>query len=253
MRVLINMKLVRFCYKDVVASGVLEKDSIIPDNNFRSAISSKIEISDVKLLAPVEPSKIVLVGLNYAEHARELNMEIPLEPVIFIKPPTTVIGPGEKIVYPGSAGRVGYEAELAIVIKDTVKHVTREDALDHVAGYTCLNDVTARDLQKKDGQWTRSKTFDTFSPIGPWIETELDPSDVAIRSYLNGELKQDSRTSDLIFDVPKLIEFISSIMTLLPGDVISTGTPPDVGFMNPGDEIVIEIEGIGRLTNYVVL
>ncbi|MCK5450626.1 MAG: fumarylacetoacetate hydrolase family protein [Candidatus Omnitrophica bacterium] len=247
------MKLVRFCYKDVVASGVLEKDSIIPDNNFRSAISSKIEISDVKLLAPVEPSKIVLVGLNYAEHARELNMEIPLEPVIFIKPPTTVIGPGEKIVYPGSAGRVGYEAELAIVIKDTVKHVTREDALDHVAGYTCLNDVTARDLQKKDGQWTRSKTFDTFSPIGPWIETELDPSDVAIRSYLNGELKQDSRTSDLIFDVPKLIEFISSIMTLLPGDVISTGTPPDVGFMNPGDEIVIEIEGIGRLTNYVVL
>ena len=211
----------------------------------------EIRLDDVLLLPPVKPSKVVLVGLNYRDHAKELDMPIPEEPVIFIKPSTAVTGPSSPVIYPKSAERVDYEAELGIVIKDITKSVSASEALEHVAGYTCVNDITARDLQKKDGQWTRAKSFDTFAPVGPWIETELDPSDLRITSFLNGHKKQDSRTSNLIFPVPRLIEFISDVMTLLPGDVIATGTPPGVGPLKPGDEIAVEVEGIGRLVNTV--
>jgi 2-keto-4-pentenoate hydratase/2-oxohepta-3-ene-1,7-dioic acid hydratase in catechol pathway len=243
------MRLVRFLHDNKVCSGVLRGDEITMDAP--EGKPERVKLDAVSLLAPVEPSKIVSVGLNYKDHAKELGMDIPTEPIIFIKPSTAVIGPGEIIVYPRFSTRVDYEAELGIVIKDKIRNVSRERAGDHIAGYTCVNDVTARDLQKKDIQWSRSKAFDTFAPIGPWVETDLDPSDISIRSYLNGELKQDSRTSEFIFSVPKLVEFISGVMTLLPGDVIATGTPPAVGSMEPGDEIVIEIEGIGRLANYV--
>ncbi|MFH1665005.1 MAG: fumarylacetoacetate hydrolase family protein [Candidatus Omnitrophota bacterium] len=243
------MKLVRFLFHDKKYSGVL-RDGVIsvddPCGGPRTLASG-----EVSLLAPVEPSKVVSVGLNYRDHALELGMAVPAEPVIFIKPSTAVIGPDAAIVYPEQSARVDYEAELGVVIKDRIRGVTAKEALEHVKGYVCVNDVTARDLQKKDIQWTRAKSFDTFAPIGPWVETDLDPADIRIRSYLNGKLKQDSRTSEFIFSVPELIEFISGIMTLYPDDVIATGTPPNVGAMEPGDEIVIEVEGIGRLRNYV--
>ncbi len=245
------MKLVRFLHKNVVCSGALEGEAILPEG--AKDASENIPLQDVKLLAPVKPSKVVLVGLNYLDHAKELGMEIPEEPIIFIKPPTTVIGPGEDIIYPASSSRVDYEAELAVVIKDEIRNIKQAEAEEHILGYTCLNDVTARDLQKKDVQWARAKSFDTFSPVGPWIETELDPADIAVRSFLNDELRQDSRTSEFIFSISYLIEFISGVMTMYPGDIISTGTPHNVGPMNPGDKITIEIEGIGLLTNSIVL
>ena len=207
--------------------------------------------AQVRLLAPCRPSKILALGLNYRDHAAEFNMELPEEPLLFMKPPSSVIGPGDPVVCPPASQRVDYEAELAVVIGRQASKVGRGEALDYVLGYTCLNDVTARDLQGKDSQWTRAKGFDTFCPLGPVVETELDPSNLAVSSYLNGEKKQESRTSNLVFDVPFLIEFISSIMTLQPGDVIATGTPSGVGKMNPGDEIEIRVEGIGSLINPV--
>ncbi len=210
-----------------------------------------VRLDEVTLLAPVQPSKVVSVGLNYSNHAQELGMDIPSEPVIFLKPPSAVIGPGKDIIYPRVSSRVDYEAELAVVIKDKTKDIQPEDADKHIAGYTCMNDVTARDIQKKDIQWTRAKSFDTFAPLGPWVETTLDPADLRICSYLNGELRQDSSTAEFIFNIPELVSFVSRMMTLLPGDVISTGTPPNVGCMEPGDEIVVEIEGIGKLCNHV--
>ena len=243
------MKLIRFEYNGSICKGTLEGEKVIFDSPEENREALKLE--NVKLLAPAEPSKIVLVGLNYASHARELNMDIPDEPVIFLKPPTSLIGPGDEIKYPKTSSRVDYEGELAIVIKDRIKDVTEKEALKHVLGYSCFNDVTARDLQKKDGQWTRAKSFDTFAPLGPWVETDLDPSDLALKTFLNGELKQSSRTSDFIFSVPRIIEFISGVMTLFPGDVIATGTPPGVGSVKPGDEVSVEIEGIGTLTNRV--
>ncbi|MDD3089518.1 MAG: fumarylacetoacetate hydrolase family protein [Candidatus Omnitrophica bacterium] len=242
------MKLVRFSHKNKIMEGVLS-DGRVLERGDRSGRTFSLE--EVKLLAPLLPSKIVCVGLNYRDHASELGMKIPDEPVIFLKPPTAVIGPLDMIVYPASARRVDYEAELGVVIGKTAKRVPCRSALEYVAGYVCFNDVTARDIQKTDGQWTRSKSFDTFAPIGPWIETELDPSDIAVRTYLNGSLMQDSRTAELIFDVPYLVSFISSIMTLLPGDVIATGTPPGVGPMLPGEEVTVEVEGIGELVNRV--
>ncbi len=213
--------------------------------------SEEYPLEEIELLAPTEPTKIVAVGLNYRDHAEELGMELPEEPLIFLKPPSAVIGPGQEIVCPAASNQVEYEAELAVVIGTRAKDVPVEDAGRYILGYTCVNDVTARDLQKKDIQFTRSKSFDTFCPIGPWIETEIDPSDLAVRSYLNGELRQDSRTSQLIHGVPELVSFISSIMTLEPGDVICTGTPKGVGRIVPGDEIAIEVEGVGRLINPV--
>lgn len=197
------------------------------------------------------PSKIVALGLNYKAHAAEFNMEPPAVPLIFLKPSTSVIFHGEPIIYPAGATRVDFEAELAVVIGKKCRNIAAEESIDYILGYTCLNDVTERHIQGKDGQWTRAKGFDTFCPIGPVITDEIDPSSVGIRSFVNGELKQCSNTSDLVFSVPDIIEFVSSVMTLLPGDVIATGTPSGVGQLKIGDEVTIEIDGIGRLTNTV--
>jgi len=197
------------------------------------------------------PTKIVLVGLNYKEHAKELNMPLPPEPIIFMKPVTALIGPGECIVYPPQATRVDYEAELAIVIKDACKDIEPEGVMAHIEGFTCLNDVTARDIQKRDVQWTRAKSFDSFCPVGPEIVKDIDPNNLTIRSFLNGELRQDSNTAEFIFTVEELVSFISQVMTLMPGDIIATGTPGGIGAMHRGDTIEVTIEGIGTLRNYV--
>jgi 2-keto-4-pentenoate hydratase/2-oxohepta-3-ene-1,7-dioic acid hydratase in catechol pathway len=200
---------------------------------------------------PAEPTKVILVGLNYRDHAKEMGFKIPKEPIIFLKPPTAMIGPEEKIVYPGGVGQLDYEAELGIVIKKKGRKIKEKDYAGYVLGYTCLNDVTARDLQRKDGQWTRAKSFDTFCPLGPWLETKINPADLNIRLYLNEEIKQDSSTKNFIFSAPFIISFISKIMTILPGDVIATGTPPGVGPMKRGDHAKVEIEGIGELENQI--
>lgn len=199
------------------------------------------------------PTKIVAVGLNYHNHAKELGMRAPRHPLIFIKPTTTIIGQGETIVIPSMSKRVDYEAELALVIGKKCKDVSEEDALTYVEGLTCLNDVTARDLQKLDGQWTRAKSFDTFCPVGPRLVKvdKIDPNDVRVQLFLNGELKQDSSTKEFIFKVEKIISFISQVMTLNPGDIITTGTPPGIGQMKSGDIVEVKIEGIGTLKNKV--
>lgn len=209
-------------------------------------------LDDVRVLAPVTPSKIVAVGLNYRDHAREMGKAIPEEPLLFLKAPSALNRPGGDIVYPRASRRVDHEAELAVVIGRTAKDVKRKDAPSVILGYTCINDVTARDLQVKDGLYARAKGFDTFAPLGPWIETELDPSALAIRCLVNGQVRQDGNTREMAATVPELVEYISHIMTLNPGDVIATGTPPGVGPVQVGDEIRIEVEGIGALTNRVV-
>lgn len=208
-------------------------------------------LHEVRLLSPSIPSKVVAVGLNYRDHAEELNMPLPEEPLLFMKPSSSVIGPGETILLPPQSQRIDFEAELAVVMGRTACNVPSRDAREYILGYTCLNDVTARDLQSKDGQWTRAKGFDTFCPLGPWIETEIDPSDLAIELYLNGERKQNSRTSNLIFDPCRLVEFVSAVMTLFPGDVIATGTSSGIGPMKSGDVVEVRIEGIGSLENRV--
>jgi 2-keto-4-pentenoate hydratase/2-oxohepta-3-ene-1,7-dioic acid hydratase in catechol pathway len=197
------------------------------------------------------PTKIVLVGLNYKDHAEELGMPLPDEPILFLKPPTALIGPDDCIIYPAQAQRVDYEAELAVVMQDQCKNVEPEEVSEHVAGFTCLNDVTARDLQKKDVQWTRAKSFDTFCPVGPRLMKDIEPNNVKIQSLLNGGRKQDSSTSNFIFSVEELVSFASHVMTLKPGDIIATGTPSGIGAMQRGDTIEIKIEGIGTLRNYV--
>ncbi len=213
--------------------------------------AGRIPFSFAILLAPCVPGKAVCVGLNYKDHAMELGLAPPQSPVLFMKPSTSLIGPGDTIVYPDMSQRVDYEAELVVVIGRKAARISEEKALDYVLGYTCGNDVTARDLQPKDGQWTVSKSFDTFMPLGPWIETELDPAHLSIKAILNGEVRQSSHTGNLIFSVPKLISYISRIMTLEPGDVIMTGTPSGIGPMKKGDRIAVEIEGIGTLENIV--
>lgn len=211
-----------------------------------------LKLSDVKLLAPVIPrSKVVCIGKNYADHAAEMDSEVPSEPIIFIKPNTSVIGPNELIIWPRMSERVDYEAELAIVIGRICKEVPASKAKDVIYGYTLANDVTARDLQKKDGQWSRAKGFDTFCPLGPWIETEFIPGDQKITSTLNGEVKQSSMLSEMIFKVPQIVEFVTNVMTLLPGDVILTGTPAGIGPMPSGASITVAIDGLGALTNKV--
>ena len=209
------------------------------------------ELEDVRICPPVKPSKIVCVGLNYTDHAKELDMELPSEPIIFIKPSTAVIGHLDSIMYPSSSKQVDYEAELGIVISKEAHKVSYDDAPNFIGGYTIINDVTARDKQRKDGQWTRAKSFDTFAPIGPCIETMMDPMDQNISLKLNNKIKQSSNTRNMIFEVNELVEFISSIMTLLPGDIIATGTPPGVGPMNVDDDVEVEIEGVGTLKNYL--
>ncbi len=211
-----------------------------------------LSLDDVRVLAPVTPSKIVAVGLNYKDHAREMGKTIPQEPLLFLKAPSALNHPDGDIVYPRASQRVDHEAELAVVIGCRAKDVKRQDAARAILGYTCINDVTARDLQVKDGLYARAKGFDTFAPLGPWIDTELDPSAVAVRCLVNGQVRQDGNTREMGATVPELVEFISHIMTLWPGDVIATGTPPGVGPVVVGDEIRIEIEGIGALTNRVV-
>jgi 2-keto-4-pentenoate hydratase/2-oxohepta-3-ene-1,7-dioic acid hydratase in catechol pathway len=250
------MKIVRFTADGKTRYGILKDQSIqaIAGSPFRSVkpAEDSFRLNKVRLLAPCLPSKIVAMGLNYRKHAEEVKAELPKVPLIFLKPPTCVIGPEENIVLPSSSTRVDYEGELAVVIKKRAWQVSEEDSLDYVLGYTCLNDVSARDHQRDDVQWTRSKGFDTFGPIGPCIETELDPGDVILETYLNGELKQRTSTNDLLFSVPEQISFISHVMTLLPGDVIATGTPSGIGRMNTGDVVEVKIEGVGTLRNYVV-
>jgi 2-keto-4-pentenoate hydratase/2-oxohepta-3-ene-1,7-dioic acid hydratase in catechol pathway len=213
----------------------------------------RYQVADVRLLAPVLPAKIVAIGRNYAAHAKEMGNEVPDEPVIFLKPSTSVVGPSDAIVRPVHLSeRVDYEGELAVVIGKISRGLPPERAMSAVFGYTCANDVTARDLQATDVQWARAKGFDTFCPLGPWVETELDPSDLEITTTVNGEKRQQSRTSLLLHGVPALISYVSAVMTLLPGDVLLTGTPDGVGPLAPGDEVSVTVEGIGTLSNRVV-
>ncbi len=219
-------------------------------------LDQEYKLADVRLLAPVLPrSKVVGIGRNYAAHAAEMGTDVPDEPLMFLKPNTSVVGPGDPIYYPAQSCEVHFEGELAVVIGRICRDVPAELATDVIYGYTIANDVTARDLQRGDGQFTRAKGFDSFCPLGPWIETDLDPQTFAdgvrIQTHLNGDLKQDGSTSDLIFDIPMLIAYVSSVMTLLPGDVILTGTPSGVGPMEVGDEVEISIAGLGTLTNTV--
>ena len=250
------MKIVRFSLGKKTGYGILDNQTIkvIQGNPFQNIQYSGVvhKLSDVKLLAPCVPSKIVCLGVNYRSHAGEMNSQPPSSPLIFLKPTTAIIGPEDKIIYPEMSRRVDYEGELGVVMKKKTSHVSPQDALVYVLGYTCFNDVTARDLQKLDGQWTRGKGFDTFAPFGPCIETELNPANTPIETYLNGELKQKSNTTELIFPLNEIISFISHVMTLLPGDIIASGTPGGIGPMYPGDMIEVKIAPIGVLRNYVV-
>jgi len=240
----------RFKFNNEVFYGEVRADKVIVE---RGLYSDTFLLDDLEILPPTYPYKIICVGLNYTDHARELGMVVPKNPLIFLKPPSSIIGHKGKIECPDQAERVDYEGELAVIIGKRCKNVHLSDAGNVIMGYTCFNDVTARDLQKEDIQWTRSKSFDTFAPFGPFISNpELDVSDLFIQTRVNGELRQDSRTSNMIFNVPQLIEFISRIMTLEPGDVIATGTPPGVGELHVGDEVEVEIESIGILKNSVV-
>ncbi len=224
------------------------------DGDIFGAFTEGPEVSSegLRFLAPVQPSKIVCVGLNYKDHAAEQHKPLPPEPLLFIKPSTAVIGPGAAIEAPAWAGRIDHEAELGIVIRKQARNVPLNRAAEHILGVIAVNDVTARELQNKDGQYTRCKGFDTFAPIGPCIAVGLDGRDLQVRGYVNGDLRQDSRTRELIFTIPELVQFISSVMTLLPGDIISTGTPSGIGPIRPGDQVTIHVEGVGGLTNPVV-
>ncbi len=214
--------------------------------------TARFAMSEVRLLAPVLPSKVVAVGKNYADHAREMGAEAPAEPLIFLKPSTSVIGPGDPIPYPALSHEVHYEAELAVVIGRLCREVPVERAPEVILGFTAANDVTARDLQKSDGQWARAKGFDGFCPLGPWITTDVDAADLRITCTVNGAVRQDARTNQLLHPVSELIAYVTAVMTLLPGDVILTGTPAGVGPLAVGDEVAVTIEGIGTLANPVV-
>jgi len=238
--------------------GVLEDDAtitVITGDPIYSGIqktAATVPVSAVRLLAPVIPrSKVVCIGKNYADHAAEMGGVVPDEPIIFLKPNTSVIGPNDTIVWPEMSERVDHEAELAIVIGRLCKDVPIERVNDVIFGYTIANDVTARDLQKKDGQWTRAKSFDTFCPVGPWIDTDFIPGTQKITATVNGEIKQSAQLSDMMFKVPEIINFVSRVMTLLPGDVILTGTPAGIGPMVAGADATMAIEGLGELTNKV--
>ena len=249
------MKLIRFTYKNKEYYGIPDKDTVeLCSGSIAEGFAQtgeKANMNEIKILAPVMPSKAVCVGRNYRAHVMETGSDIPEEPMIFIKPTTTIIANGESIVYPPISKSVDYEGELAIIIGATAKNVPADKVYDYIFGYTCANDVTARDLQRKDGQWTRGKGFDTFMPLGPCIETDIDPTHLPIRTLHNGKVVQESNTELFIFDIPRMISFITEVMTLLPGDVVLTGTPSGIGPMQPGDSVVVEIDGIGRLENTV--
>ena len=221
-----------------------------PFDEFRR-LEANLELTSVKLLPPVLPSKVICVGRNYAAHAREHDAEVPTVPLLFFKPPSSIIGTGETIYLPPQSEQVEHEAELAVVHGKRGRWISTEQAMDYVYGYTIANDVTARDLQRRDGQWTRSKGFDTFCPLGPWIDTELDPADALISCHVNDEMRQMASTRDMVFDVRQLIAFASSIMTLEPGDLLLTGTPAGVSPLKPGDIVKVSIEGLGELQNPV--
>ncbi len=249
------MKIIRFMYDGAPSYGFLNGETIrkIDGDIFKYCYQTDrtVNINDVKILPPCEPTKIVAVGLNYALHADEMGDKIPDYPALFLKPSSAVIGHGDEIIYPEMSKQVDYEAELAIVIGRKAENVEESESEKYILGYTCLNDVTARDLQKVDSQWMRAKSFNTFAPIGPVISDELDPNNAKICSRLNGEVKQSSNTSNFIFKPNYLVSTISKIMTLYPGDIITTGTPSGIGAMNVGDVIEIEIDGIGTLKNTV--
>lgn len=257
-------KIVRFVERSASAGvkdprfGILESDNLIravASDPLYAGISPQDErftLDEVRLLAPVIPrSKVVCVGKNYADHAAEMGGEVPKQPIIFIKPNTTVIGPEETIIWPNESDRVDHEAELAIVISKICRHVPRDKYQDVIFGYTLANDVTARDIQKIDGQWTRAKGFDTFCPLGPWIDTEFVPGEQGIFCFVGDEKRQEAKLSDMFFKVPEIIEFISSVMTLLPGDVILTGTPAGIGPLQRGRKVRVSIDGLGSLINQV--
>ena len=272
------MRIARFSRDDTVAYGVVQES--VPDGVASAAIGPDTDgltiaelqghpfgvgtesvrytgqsypVADVRLLAPVLPTKVVAIGKNYADHAREMGGEPPDEPVIFLKPSTSVIGPGDPVARPVKLSeRVDFEGELAVVIGRLCRDVPPERVSEVIFGYTCANDVTARDLQAKDGQWTRAKGFDTFCPLGPWIETGLDPSDLELTTTVNGEVKQHARTSQLLHDVTAVVCYVTSVMTLLPGDILLTGTPAGIGPLVYGDRVSVAIQGIGALTNPVV-
>ncbi|MEV6756369.1 fumarylacetoacetate hydrolase family protein [Streptomyces sp. NPDC051214] len=259
------MRIARFSIDGNVAFGAVEGESPpgttdglvldiikgIPFADFELS-GTKVPLSKVRLLPPVLPNKVVGIGRNYADHAKELGNEVPDVPVAFFKPSTSVIGPGDAIAYPSFSQEVHYEAELAVVIGRMCREVPRERARDVILGYTCANDVTARDVQQREKQWARAKGFDSSCPLGPWVETDLDPSDLTIQCTVNGEQRQLGRTTDMVRSIEDLIVHISEAMTLLPGDVILTGTPAGVGPLNVGDEVAVTIEGIGTLTNKVI-
>jgi 2-keto-4-pentenoate hydratase/2-oxohepta-3-ene-1,7-dioic acid hydratase in catechol pathway len=252
------MKVFRFLHEGEVHWGI-DRDGVtsrVRDMDLtalkRVDQGERLELSELKLLAPVLPGKIVGVGRNYAAHAKELGNEAPKEPLLFLKPPSALLPPGGRIELPAVSEQVDYEGELAIVIANRARSVRAAEWRDYVLGFTCANDVTARDIQKRDVQFTRAKSFDTFCPLGPWIETELDPSDIAVVTRVNGTIRQQGRTSQMVFPTPELIEYISGIMTLEPGDVILTGTPAGVGPMREADVVEVDIEGIGVLRNTVV-
>jgi 2-keto-4-pentenoate hydratase/2-oxohepta-3-ene-1,7-dioic acid hydratase in catechol pathway len=250
------VRLVRFRSGSRIATGSLSDGFVRPLRGtfFEDPVPTgeEIPLADVRLLAPVIPSKVVCVGKNYLEHAEEMGGTVPEEPIVFLKPSTAVVGPGDPIARPPWAGRVDHEGELGVVIGRLARDVKTEEAARVILGYTCGNDVTARELQAKDGQWTRGKGFDTFCPLGPWVETELEAGDVAVECRVNGEVRQSARTSQLAFGPGELIEFVTRVMTLLPGDVILTGTPAGVGPLVAGDRVEVEVEGIGVLENEVV-
>ena len=251
------MRIVRFVLNERTGYGILRGEQVLslegsPCDGFAET-GEVLALGKVNLLAPCEPSKIIALALNYRHHAAEFGRPVPEEPLIFMKPSTSIIGPDAQIVYPRMSRRVDYEAELAVVMAKPTRQVSEDQALAYVLGYTCFNDVTARDLQKKDGLFTRAKGFDTFAAMGPWLETEIsDPDNVMVEAYLNGERRQHSTTSNMVFGVRRLISFISQVMTLLPGDVIATGTPSGIGPMRPGDVVEIKVEGIGTLRNRVL-
>jgi 2-keto-4-pentenoate hydratase/2-oxohepta-3-ene-1,7-dioic acid hydratase in catechol pathway len=249
------MRLVRFRFGDRIATGVVEGDAVraLAGTFFENPVPSgeEIPLDDVRLLAPILPSKVVCLGKNYAAHAAEFGGEVPEEPLVFLKPSTSVSGPGDPIPLPPISNRVDYEGELAFVIGRIARNVRAEETFRYILGYTCGNDVTLRDLQKKDAQWARAKGFDGSCPLGPWVETDLDPIDVHLETRVNGEVRQSASTSDMVFGVATIIEFVTSFMTLLPGDVIMTGTPEGVGKLEPGDRVEVAIDGIGVLMNPV--
>ena len=249
------MRLLRFRYGDRIATGAIDVGSddiaVLRGTFFEDPLPTgeTVPLDDVHVLAPVLPSKLVCVGKNYADHAAEFGMEVPAEPLLFLKPSTAVIGPNDPIRLLPISRRIDYEGELAVVIGRLAKDVRAEEAFKVILGYTCANDVTLRDLQKTDDQWARAKGFDGSAPLGPWIETTLDPNEATVRTLVNGEQRQQGSTSELAFGVATLVEYITSFMTLLPGDVILTGTPEGVGPLADGDVVEVEVDGVGVLRN----